>query len=110
MNDNQHQDGTLEPEEMINGSPARLVTLQEPIKRAGETIDKVHVLLPRSGALRGLNMADMLNANADAIMQVLPRITHPSIFKHEAQNLHPADLLQCGMAVVSFFVPKAALQ
>ena len=52
----------------------------------------------------------MLNANADAIMQILPRVTQPTLVKHEVQNLHPADLLQCGMAIVSFFVPKAALQ
>ncbi|MGF6211963.1 phage tail assembly protein [Comamonas sp. 4034] len=104
------QTQTLEGEEIINGRPARAITLQQPITRGAQVITKVHVRKPKSGELRGIDLGAMLNANADAIMQVLPRVTEPLLVKHEVENLDPADLLMLGMALVSFFVPKAELQ
>ena len=100
----------LEAEEIVGGRPARSVTLQEPIVRTGQTIDKLHIRKPKGSDLRGINLAEMMNANADAIMHVLPRVTEPLLVKHEIEAMDPADLLMCGMALVSFFVPKAALQ
>ncbi|MCD2163818.1 phage tail assembly protein [Comamonas koreensis] len=104
------QTQTLEGEEIINGRAARAITLQQSITRGAQVITKVYVRKPKSGELRGIDLGAMLNANADAIMQVLPRVTEPFLVKHEVENLDPADLLMLGMALVSFFVPKAELQ
>lgn len=110
MTDTTTQDFALDAEQIINGRQARAVTLQEPIARGDQLIEKIHVRKPKSGELRGISLSDVMTANTDAIMQVLPRVTEPFLTKHDMDNLDPADLLQCGMALVSFFVPKAALK
>ena len=100
----------LDAEETIHGRPARAVNLQEPVIRGEMTISKLHIRKPKSGELRGVDLGAVLNANVDAIMQLLPRVTVPTLIKHEVEAMDPADLLMCGMALVSFFVPKAALE
>lgn len=101
---------SLETEEIINGRLARAVTLQEPVVRGDTTIGKLHIRKPKSGELRGIDLSAVLNANADAIIQLLPRVTVPTLIKHEVEAMDPADFLMCGMALVSFFVPKAELR
>ncbi|MEG0921684.1 MAG: phage tail assembly protein [Comamonas sp.] len=110
MNETTTPDFTLEAEQIVNGRPARSITLQEPVKRGEQLIEKLMIRKPQSGELRGVNLSDILNANTDAIMQLLPRVTVPTMVKHEVEAMDPADLLMCGMALVSFFVPKAALK
>ncbi len=75
MNATTTQDFALSDEQIINGRPARAVTLQEPIQRGDQLIETVHIRKPKSGELRGVNLSEVLTANTDAIMQVLPRVT-----------------------------------
>lgn len=83
------------------------VTLDAPLQRGGQTIDKVDVRKPLSGALRGISLTELLRMNVDTIQQVLPRVTTPTLLKHDVDLLDPADLLQLGTAVVGFLLPKA---
>lgn len=86
---------------------ARTITLDAPLQRAGGAhIDKVQVLKPNSGALRGLNLTDLLQMNTSALHALLPRITSPQITKPDMANLDPADLVALGTAVIGFLVPK----
>jgi hypothetical protein len=93
-----------------NGRATVTVTLQTPIVRAGETITTLRLMKPRTGDLRGLMLYDVMQLKADTVAALLPRISMPTIMKHEVDELDPADLVACGMEVVNFLVPKSAME
>lgn len=82
------------------------ITLDEPIKRDKQAIESISIRKPKSGELRGINLADLLQMNTDAIMKVTPRVSDPTITIQEAEALEPADLLKIGAAIASFLLPK----
>ncbi|MNE90235.1 Phage tail protein E [compost metagenome] len=43
-----------------------------------------------------------------ALRKVLPRISTPTLTEADVGRLDPADLMQCGVAVSSFLLTKAA--
>jgi hypothetical protein len=55
------------------------VTLDKPIKRAGQTIDKVTLIEPNAGTLRGVSLAAVAQSEVDALIKVLPRMTYPAL-------------------------------
>ena len=85
------------------------VPLQTPIERKGETITTLQLMKPRTGDLRGLALADLLTMKADAVAVLLPRISVPTLMKHEVDDMDPADLVACSVEVAGFLVPKAAM-
>lgn len=91
-------------------SNTQTVTLDEPIVRGEFKIEKVTLIRPKSGALRGSNLSDLLSFNVNALAMVLPRITDPKLTQAEVLNMDPADLTQCGGAVASFLLPKSAME
>jgi hypothetical protein len=82
------------------------VELDYPIQRGKQTISTVTLRKPRSGALRGLSLTDILQMNVTALGKLLPRITEPSLTEAEIRNLDPADLMQLGTTLSEFFLPK----
>lgn len=80
------------------------ITLSEPIIRGETTIDTLTLRKPKSGELRGLSIAELQNANATAVMTILPRITMPTLTDQEAANLEPEDLASCAGAIIDFFM------
>lgn len=86
------------------------ITLDSPIKRGDDTIDKVEVRKPASGELRGCNLTDLLQMDVVALTKVLPRITTPSLTEKEVSRLDPADLLQMGTEVSGFLLPNRMKQ
>ena len=89
---------------------AATVTLEFPITRGATTITQLHLRKPKAGALRGINLAELLQLRAEAVMLLLPRITEPPLLKHEVENMEPVDLIACATEVVDFLVPQATLQ
>ena len=89
---------------------AATVTLEFPITRGATTITQLHLRKPKAGALRGINLAELLQLRAEAVMLLLPRITEPTLLKHEVENMEPVDLIACATEVVDFLVPQATLQ
>lgn len=91
--------------------PTATVTLQTPIERkGGEPIATLQLMKPRTGDLRGLMLAEVLQMKTDAIAALLPRISVPTILKHEVDELDPADLVTIAVEVAGFLVPKAAME
>ena len=88
---------------------AATVTLEFPITRGASTITQLHLRKPKAGALRGINLAELLQLRAEAVMLLLPRITEPPLLKHEVENMEPVDLIACATEVVDFLVPQATL-
>lgn len=43
----------------------------------------------------------------DALVTVLPRVTQPPLIEHEVLKLDPADLMQCGLVLSGFCMPRA---
>ena len=89
---------------------AATVTLECPIARVASTITQLHLRKPKAGALRGINLAELLQLRAEAVIVLLPRITEPPLLKHEVENMEPVDLIACATEVVDFLVPQATLQ
>ena len=92
------------------GRPTVPVVLQTPIVRGGETVTTLQLMKPRTGDLRGLLLAEVLQMKADTIAALLPRITVPTVLKHEVDELDPADLVALAVEVAAFLVPKAAME
>lgn len=94
----------------VNGRTAATITLQTPIVRSGQTIKELRILKPRTGDLRGLMLAELLQLKADAVATLLPRITVPTLVKAEVDEMDAADLVSCSVEVATFLMPKAALE
>lgn len=84
------------------------ITLESPVKRGEQTIESVTLTKPKAGALRGITLTDLLQMDAGAIIKVVPRISSPLLTEQDMAQLDPADLVQFGMAVADFLLPKAA--
>ncbi|MFV0662775.1 phage tail assembly protein [Denitromonas sp.] len=82
------------------------VPLDTPITRGEQEITEVTLRKPDSGALRGTNLADLLQMNVDALVTVVPRISTPTLNSIEVQGMDPADLVQIGKEVAGFLLPK----
>ncbi len=82
------------------------VELDTPITRGKTTVTEIQVRKPRSGALRGVSLTDLLQMQVAALTTVLPRITEPALTEAEVRDLDPADLVQLGGTVAGFLVPR----
>ena len=87
-------------------APARIakIVLEEPIVRGETTIAEITIRKPQSGELRGLTLVDLTQLKVDTVIEVLPRISMQGITAHEAAGMDPADLLQIGVEIASFFL------
>ena len=102
-----------QPETTAPAAPANTaatVTLECPITRGATTITQLHLRKPKAGALRGINLAELLMLRAESVMVLLPRITEPPLLKHEVENMEPVDLIACATEVVNFLAPQATLE
>ena len=85
-----------------------VVTLDTPVKRGDTRIESVTLIKPNAGTLRGVSLADVANAEVDALIKVLPRMTYPSLTESEVTLLELPDLLALAGKVVGFLSPNAA--
>jgi hypothetical protein len=83
------------------------VTLDTPLKRGEQLIEKVTLRKPMSGELRGLSLNDILQNDVLSLQKVIPRISTPMLTEQDVANLDPADLMQMGSKISYFLVPKA---
>lgn len=84
------------------------VTLDTPIQHGSKAITEITLRKPKSGALRGTNLTDLLQMDVTALSRVLPRISEPALTEADIKNMDPADLVQLGGAVAGFLLPKSA--
>ncbi|CAN0621021.1 Phage tail protein E [Burkholderia multivorans] len=82
-------------------------TLDTPIVRGSQTIERVTLRKPTSGELRGVSLSDLVNLDVAALSKVLPRISSPTLTNHDVANLDPADLVQLGGIFSGFLMTKA---
>lgn len=95
------------PAEPANAtSSTESVSLDTPLKRGKQTFTSIQVRKPKSGALRGVALTELLQMDVQALTRVLPRITEPALTETEIRDLDPADLVQLGTAVSGFLLAK----
>jgi hypothetical protein len=86
------------------------VTLDTPIQRGKTEITELTLTKPQSGALRGVKLADLLEMDYSAVATVLPRVSTPSLTPQEISEMDPADFTQLAGGIVSFLLPRSALE
>jgi len=84
----------------------KTITLDQPIQRGDNTIETIVLRKPKSGELRGLKMAEVINLDVNSLTRLLPRISEPALTEAEVQAMDPADLTECGLEVVNFLEKK----
>lgn len=87
-------------------SNTETITLETPIKRGENAIEKLDLRKPNSGELRGLSMTDLLKMEVTAVQTIIPRISDPVLTIQEVAELDMVDLLEIGKVVVGFFMSK----
>lgn len=80
------------------------VKLTRAIKRGETEINSIELIEPNAGSLRGTRLTDLLNGDVDAVVTVLPRISTPTIHKHEISQLSARDLAMVTEEIMSFFM------
>ncbi|TKC83453.1 phage tail assembly protein [Trinickia terrae] len=83
------------------------VTLDTPLVRGNQTIERIALRKPRSGELRGVSLSDLVSLDVVALTKVLPRISSPTLTEADVANIDPADLVQLGGLFAGFLMPKA---
>lgn len=84
------------------------IPLSTPIRRGDTEITAITLRKPAAGELRGVSLAALLNIDASAVMQLLPRISNPTLTAQEVSVLDPADLTACGLEIAGFLLPASA--
>ena len=82
------------------------VVVGEKVAHAAGT--EIGVRKPAAGELRGLQIMALGQLDYNQLEQLLPRITMPTVHKHEIAAMDPADFGQLAAEVMDFLLPKAA--
>ena len=107
MENNEHH---MPAEDLIGTSDEKItnkVILDDPIKRSNSTVTEVTLRTPNSGELRGVPLQALADLDVIALQRVLPRITTPALTAQEIAKMSPSDLMQMGVKVAVFLLPKA---
>lgn len=91
---------------MQNTENRPAIVLDTPIKRGDTEITEIQLRKPLSGELRGLALTEVLQMQVQALTELLPRISTPTLTKHEVSSMDPADLVQCGQEIAGFFLTR----
>jgi hypothetical protein len=83
------------------------IPLSTPIRRGDTEITTLQLRAPAAGELRGISLAALLQIDAGAVMQLLPRITTPPLTAPEISALDVCDLTACGLEIAAFLLPAS---
>lgn len=84
-----------------------VVTLDTPLMRGEQKIEKITLTKPNAGTLRGVSLAALANSDVDALIKVLPRMTYPALTEQEVARLDVSDLISLAGKVVGFLSPAS---
>lgn len=88
----------------------KTIKLDQPIKRGEQEIAEITLRKPTAGELRGVPLLQLMQIDVAALATVLPRITNPTLTVQDVNAMDSADLMQAGLEVCSFLIPKAQLE
>jgi len=82
------------------------VTLDNPLKRGEQEIEKISLRKPMGGDLAGINLGDLYNMNVIAMSKVIPRISDPMIHAPEFMTMDGEDIAALSTKVVGFLLTR----
>jgi len=78
------------------------VALQKTLR--GGTLTSIEIREPTAGEMRGLSLQDVVRADVNTMIALLPKITNPPITALEVESqMKAADLIALAGAVAGFF-------
>lgn len=80
---------------------SKVIVLDTPV--ADGTINELPLRKPMPGDLRGLKLLDVIQMDAGAVAQLIPRIAVNGFTAQHFYQLDPADLLEVMAEVATFF-------
>lgn len=80
------------------------ITFDEGFKRGEQTILQIVIRKPKTRALRGLTLVNVLQLDVDTLAKLAPRITTPTMTENDVYELAPSDLTKLSKEVIGFFV------
>lgn len=89
-----------------------LVTVEfdDGFKRGNDVVKNVQLIKPKTYALRGLSLSNVIQMDVDSLAKLATRITTPSMTEQDVYNLSPADFTTLGVAMIGFFVNNKSSQ
>ncbi|MDB5725471.1 MAG: phage-related tail protein [Novosphingobium sp.] len=84
----------------------RSVTLDHPIKRGDDLIEKLQLRKPGAGELRGLSLIRVAQMEVDDLRKLLPRITIPVLTDHEVGLIESEDLMAIASELSDFLLTR----
>ena len=97
------KDHPTNPPALPKNPDIETVEFDTPVERGELIIKEVNITKPKSGALRGLSLSDLLKLDVETVIKLVPRVSTPPLAEHEVAGLDPVDLLSISTAVVGFF-------
>ena len=80
------------------------VNFDEGFKRGEQTVTEIVIRKPKTRALRGLTLINVLQLDVDTLAKLAPRITTPTMSENDVYDLSPSDLTKLSKEVIGFFV------
>lgn len=74
------------------------------IKKGAQTITEITIHKPKTRALRGLSLVNLLQMDVESIAKAASRITVPTLSENDVYELDPADFTKLGTGIIGFFV------
>lgn len=93
-----------------NQAQTRTVTLSRAVTIDGKDAREITLRCPKTGELRGLMLANVLQMETGAVMKLLSRITAPPLSEAQLGDLAPADFMALTQAAIGFFVSAQVAQ
>lgn len=99
MNQQQQENKAL-----IENPNTVVVEFDEGYTIGNETIKSVTLTKPKTHALRGLKLNEVLTFDVDTIAKLATRISSPTMIEQHVYDLSVADFTKLSMAIAGFFV------
>ncbi|MCH7306599.1 phage tail assembly protein [Acinetobacter sp. NIPH 1852] len=81
----------------------KLVKFDVGFIRGQEMIKEITLRKPKTHALRGLSLVNLLNLDIDTIAKVASRVTQPVMSPQDVYELEPSDITKLGTELIGFF-------
>ena len=91
-------------QEAIQDPNIKSVKFDVGFKRGEQSITEIVIRKPKTRALRGLTLVNVLQLDVDTLAKLAPRITTPTMTENDVYELAPSDLTKLSKEVIGFFV------
>lgn len=89
---------------MTTPTKNKTVKLSVPVKIDGKNTSEIGLRCPKTGELRGLMLANVVQMETSSMLKLLPRITVPPMSEAQIADLPPADFFTMTREAVGFFI------